>query len=801
MHASPASASGLPPIVAAVEPLSAATSTTGSNYSSLDWTEYTGPGSTGEQGWDYSPQTQINAASVGSLGVQYIFPIPSVMSVTPSLQSRFPGLPYSTSLEGTMAPVLSADGTGFVVTNGLSVFAFNLATGAEVMPSLPGQAAMDWASYQKLPWAPSGPPGHLHSANLVDGVIWVNGFGCQLQGWDASTGVLRANLTGLCNDIPGDLSPYGGWGQYYSFGDSAIQVDVKYNEILYYVGGSAEGTGGGRFFVEGCSLSAALDPANIVSGDGCAAQGGACTTEQGGACSAGSTLLWRTFFMPPIDGSERNWSVDLCQTASVWVAGVPCAALPASIVQDDWQDPALSSRWNGTDIAPSTGMSNSWGQYALDDQDGMAFLGTSEPGPDWNGSLRPGPNLLANSIVGLNLTDGKIVWADKSIARDLNDEDCNLNTIFATVEGEKMVLKACKSGVVYGMDAITGQPKWILDTTMPDYSDPSSSASAPFECVPSNVESCDFGAAWDRLWSEYAAGQIPRPHGYVTGAPYRASEGLDPLNLTEMTQFDCPVGTNAECEALAGVGRVQSCTAIANTTVCPAIGATGKAGFIEAPYMMESENAFDGRYFYVVVMDGPMERDYIGDVDYKGSSGIVFGTNLYFSGQMQTNATILKIDPVNGSVLWSYTRPIYYRGGIIVTGGMVVSQWPDGELVFQSSDTGKVLRTIDLGVPLLAPMSMAPDANGVMHILLTYGGSNHPVLGEKGLHGPLGHAEVIPGEVISIGIETTGGPTSSTSSGVGGLSPEVAYTLAAVGVVVVAGAAVLVARGRRRARS
>ncbi len=288
--------------------------TSGGNYSTLDWTEYTGPGVTGTQGWNYSPQTQINSSSVSSLGASYVFPLPSILSTNPSVQSRFPGLQYSTNLEGSMAPVLSANGTAFVVTNGLTVYAFNLATGSSTTQDLP---SMDWAAYAKEPWAPTGAPGHLHSVNMADGVIWVNGFGCQVQGWDAATGALRANLTGLCNDIPGDYSQYGGWGQYYSFGDSAIQVDVKHNEILYYAGGSAEGSGGGRFFVEACSLSAALDGQS----PGCIANGGACTTSAGGACSPGSSMLWRTFFMPPIDGSDPAWSSTVCQTANVWVAG------------------------------------------------------------------------------------------------------------------------------------------------------------------------------------------------------------------------------------------------------------------------------------------------------------------------------------------------------------------------------------------------------------------------------------------------------------------------------------------------
>lgn len=500
--------------------------------------------------------------------------------------------------------------------------------------------------------------------------------------------------------------------------------------------------------------------------------------------------------MPPIDGSDPSWSSSLCQTASVWIAGVPCSALSSDLVQYDWRYPSLAALWNGTDIAPSTGMSNSWGQYALDDQDGLAFLGTSQPGPDWNASLRPGPNLLANSIVALNLTDGRVVWADKSIARDLNDEDCNLNTIFADVQGERMVLKACKSGVIYGIDALDGQPRWILDATMPDYLDPSSTASRPLECSPTSVESCNFGAVWDKLWSEYLRGQIPRPHGYVTGAPYRASEGLDPLNLTEMSQFVCPVGTNAQCEALAGVGSTQQCAAVAGTSLCAQLAQSGKPGFIEANYLMESENAFDGRYFYAVVMDGPMERDYIGNVDYKGSSGIVFGTNLYFSGEMPTNATILKIDPTDGRVLWSYARPIYYRGGILVTGGMVVSQWPDGEMVFQSAQTGSVLRTIQLGVPLLAPFSIAPDGAGDMHILIATGGSNHPVLGEAGLHGALGRGYATTGRVISLALSK--GPTTVSSSAQtgGGWQPVDWAVLGAAALL--AGAGLLALSRRRR---
>ena len=189
------------------------------NPTSLDWTEDTGPGVTGTQGWNYSPQTQINSSSISSLSTSYLFPVPSIWDTVPAwgpcsyvngtAPCRFPGLQYSLSLEGSQAPVLSSSGVGYITTNGLSVYAIDLSTGKLLSTDLP---SMDWGTYAKSPVNPGGSPGHLHGVNMVDGIVWVPGFGCQIQGWDATSGVLRANLTGLCNNIPGDKSPFSGVG-------------------------------------------------------------------------------------------------------------------------------------------------------------------------------------------------------------------------------------------------------------------------------------------------------------------------------------------------------------------------------------------------------------------------------------------------------------------------------------------------------------------------------------------------------------------------------------------------------------
>ncbi len=814
-----------------------ATTTTNSSSSSssggsLDWTEDTGPGTYGTNGWNYSPQTQITSSNVGNLQTSYIFPIPSIWSSTPAWgpcnyvngtsQCRFPGLVYSTGLEGTQAPVVTSGGVGYVVTNGLSVYAIDLATGKLLGSDFP---SMDWAYFAKEPIAPGYGPGHLHGVNLVDGIIWVPGFGCQLQGWDANTYQLRANLTGLCDNIPGNVRPTTGTGQYYPYGDAEIQVDAAHNVILEYGGGSAEGTGQGRAFVEGCSLSDALN-LNATTGkytnpgDNCTANmstsldgvnGGPCTTSAGGVCSSGSSLLWRTFEFPALDGSTPNFSVNICKNPHVWIAGVPCSDLTQSLIQNDWQFPANQAAWNTT-IGPSSGMSNSWGNFALDDAHGTFIMGTSQAAPDWNSTFRTGPNLLADSIVSLSLTNGSIIWVDKTVAKDINDQDCNLNVTMANVNNNPMVLKACKGGVVYGINEITGAPVWILDTTMPNQSTVGSSSgtsalSQPFECSATNVTSCNYGAAWDKIYHAYDTGTLkmqgtnPHPHGYVSPSPYRGSVDFNPLNNTEMMQFTCPIGTTAQCQALAGVGTNLGCpefsTSISSSVPsCPSLEAS-KKGFTEARYLMESENAYDGKYFYVVVQDGPMEHDFISDVNYKGTSGLTFDTDLYFAGTMPTNATVLALNPATGQVVWNYTRGIYYRGGVLATGGMLITQWPDGQLIFLDASNGQVIRDINFGLPLLAPMSIAPDGAGNMHLLLTFGGTQHAVLGEVGLHGPLGHGYIVPGDVISLSLgsgssSSSTGPQTTTVSGIGVYS-DAFYALvgAVVILAVIAGAMVL----------
>ncbi|MDA4117972.1 MAG: hypothetical protein OK455_06475 [Thaumarchaeota archaeon] len=773
-------------------PLAAATT----YNSSLDWTEYTGPSTYGIAGENYSPQTQITASNVNNLAVSYIFPIPSALSSSTPLATRVPGYTYNGNNEGTQSSVLSANGTFYILSNYLNIYGINGATGAQLAtpsqcPAVASGSSLgaeikagtcklgasgevdpsfDFAAWLKTPEA-SGGPSHQHGWNIVNGVAWVPGWGCQIQGWQVSTGALLANLTGMCDNVPGNTNPVSGTGKTFSNGIGEVQVSNKYNEVIFWMAGSGEGANGGRFNVYACSLSASL------AGQNCVANGGACTTVAGGLCSSGSTMLWRTFLMPADDGSTPNFATNLCSAGHIWVAGVPCQAMNQSLISVDGSRPDLAKEWGGSSVAPSTGCSGAWGQIALDETDGVMAIGTGDTGPDWNATLRMGPSILCNAVVGLNLQNGTVMWSNKSLARDINDQDCNLNTSFVRLPtAGPTFVKTCKSSITFAMNGISGQPLWFLDPAMPDQntihnSGGASPLSKAMICSPTNATACDLGLVWSKIMASFKqngtypnsyisgpfkmAGTNPHPHGYITGAPVIGEHAIDPLNATEMGSctgigsatvtcnpgYVCPTGSQAACLA----NDIQ-----------------GKGpGYYEERYMAETEDAIDptAGVYYTVVMTGPQEHDWIGSVEKQGQAGNISGTNLYFGGQQTTNATILAINIATGQVMWNYTRPIYYRGGIIATGGMVISDWPDGHLVFNDAKTGAVVRDINVGVPLLAPMSIAPDKNGVMHLLVSYGGTNHGILGEAGLHGPLGHGYVTTGAVISYVL----GPSLSTS--------------------------------------
>ena len=103
-----------------------------------------------------------------------------------------------------------------------------------------------------------------------------------------------------------------------------------------------------------------------------------------------------------------------------------------------------------------------WQTPAVDPELGLVYFSTGNPGPDLNGSVRPGDNLFTVSMVAIEAKTGRYRWHFQQVHHDLWDYDSpNPVVLFdATVNGTKRkgIVEIGKTGYVYILDRVTGKP-------------------------------------------------------------------------------------------------------------------------------------------------------------------------------------------------------------------------------------------------------------------------------------------------------------------------------------------------------
>jgi len=102
-----------------------------------------------------------------------------------------------------------------------------------------------------------------------------------------------------------------------------------------------------------------------------------------------------------------------------------------------------------------------WNHAAYDPETRLAFWGTGNPAPDWDGSVRLGDNLWSDSVVALDVDSGELAWAYQFTPHDELDYDSTQVPILADVEWEGRVRKgmlwANRNGLMYLLDRETGE--------------------------------------------------------------------------------------------------------------------------------------------------------------------------------------------------------------------------------------------------------------------------------------------------------------------------------------------------------
>jgi len=147
-------------------------------------------------------------------------------------------------------------------------------------------------------------------------------------------------------------------------------------------------------------------------------------------------LLWRWYSVPP-SGGQANWD------ANSSLGNVQA-------YQGDWGSNTLM------------GGGAAWGLMTVDNQTGMLYFSVGHPSGEYDASLRPGPNLYADSVVALDATSGKMVWYYQYTSHDVAEHEggwsITLTTLNINGQSRKVVIQAAKDNYIYVLDAATGKP-------------------------------------------------------------------------------------------------------------------------------------------------------------------------------------------------------------------------------------------------------------------------------------------------------------------------------------------------------
>ena len=600
------------------------------------------------RGTNYSPQNQINADNVHMLELKWTYPIPAATEF-----NKQEGISLT---EGSMTPPLVINGTVYFTTNMRDTYAIDSLTG-----NLKWVNTWDFnwqEAYRKLPI--TGGALHVHGLNLVNGKLFPSTVACSILALNPEDGEIDFELNDTCRYIEGNNY---NWNLYSGPGLCGLSSHpgIEYSNIYVTQICGADSNWGGRAFIDGYNLN--VNPPERV---------------------------WRTFLSPPSEG-DKEWALRECDKGwffsyPEWKEsgrmGIPCSEVPRENLINDWGVP---KHYNS-----AVGLL--WGQMSLDQETGIVYFGTSNQGGWVNNTYAIGPNLFASSIIALNATSGDIIWWYQTVVRDMVQGDAAWNTILTelTIDGEKrkVIIKYSVTGLLWALDASTGEPLWIFESPLlksrVDSDGVTRGRTSGHPCIGCDPKSQDgywndvlsYYDMQEKKWLNYPS----KDRFYII--PLRAGEADIAYNEKEgIVIFPLSLGWDASAKA-------------------------GNHKGIGVP---------PGEY------------------------------NLNYPKQKQ-NTTILAIDANTGKEIWSYfIDGVAFRGGIIATEDLVIIPAADGNLYILNGITGELLHKIFLNTPLTTQPTIGKNSNGEFQIYVINGGRGRQEVGG------LAHNQ-IPGSLIALGI-------------------------------------------------
>src|SRR5271155_1530237 len=423
---------------------------------------------------DYNPQTQINSSNVQYLGLAWIYPLPTFPTSLSAITAG--GIP------GVGMAIIIVNGTAFATTQFDETIAFNVANG-DVLWTFLSPLVVNQTSGEA-----TGPvPLHDHDGNEwfstatfgagVSGpTLWFQGENNHVYAISAITGKQELNFsdfTGL-NMVAGNnpQSIYNGIG--------ASNIVINPTLGILVSGHDAEiDADNGRGFFAGWNLNTNPVTQKWITYDVPPQPGSNVALNPYFDQQLIANMSVATTFYPGENGSTNGYTTPTEVAGGLLVnnnndivvnwKGLSSTQLNTTLY-NDWGQSDQTAQCLAIDGGGSTGSTGSaWGGawvVGSGQSEGMVFLGTNNKDP-FTGPCNPGPDLWSASVMGLNITTGRIVWGFQTTTHDVWDYDCSWYQALAnvTISGvnTEVILKTCKDGYLFEINALTGNLIWAWD--------------------------------------------------------------------------------------------------------------------------------------------------------------------------------------------------------------------------------------------------------------------------------------------------------------------------------------------------
>ena len=317
------------------------------------------------------------------------------------------------------------------------------------------------------------------------------------------------------------------------------------------------------------------------------------------------------------------------------------------------------------DVVPSTGAARAtwptanrypisggafWTAFTLDDRNGVLYVASGNPAPDYDIAVRDGENLYTNSLIALNATDGKLVAYNQLVKHDFHDWDVDSPAPLITTRGGRQIAaSANKDGLLSVVD------RGRLNTgTLP----------LVFQAVTTTRDNIETPLSRDRK-TRFCP-------GYLGGSEWNGAAYHPPLNTLY-------------------VGAADWCSTVQLVPESAPVPPTGAGWFGAASQGMDPPANAKGWLTAFDAENGAVRwkfaapRPVLAGVT-PTAGGLVFAADL--------GGTLYAFDAANGAILWQLATGQSMGGGIVsylasgkqrigVAAGMKSPIWPGGSSASQ----------------------------------------------------------------------------------------------------------------------